>query len=123
MFRENIEVLTGDWLNMTYPDFEKAFVEPAASVLAGIEERYLACPDCPPEPNLNKTRGCRDLPGRVERCSFCGRATLDAVMLDALHVLHDFGLRDERETLRSVGSPLVVVGYPLAYSPAWGRTA
>ena len=105
---------------MKYPDSEKAFAEPAAAVLASIDERYLACPDCPPEPNLDKTRGCRDLPGRVKRCSSCGRATLDAVMLDALHVLHDFGLRDERETLRSVGSPLVVVGYPLAYSPRLG---
>jgi hypothetical protein len=120
LFRENIEILPGDWPNMKYPDSEKAFVEPAAVVLAGIEERYLACPNCPPEPNLDKTRGCRDLPGRVKRCSSCGRATLDAVMLDALHVLHYFGLRDERETLRSVGSPLVVVGYPLAYSPRLG---
>ena len=81
---------------MKYPDSEKAFAEPAAAVLASIDERYLACPDCPPEPNLDKTRGCRDLPGRVKRCSSCGRATLDAVMLDALHILQNFGLRDER---------------------------
>ena len=102
---------------MRYPDSEKAFAKPAVTMLTGIDEGYLTCPDCPPEPNLDKTRGCRDLPGKVKRCSSCGRATLDAVMLDALHVLHDFGLRDERETLRSVGLSLVVVGYPLAYSP------
>ena len=32
----------------------------------------------------------------------------------------DYGLRDEDETLRSVGSPLIEVGYPLAYSPRLG---
>lgn len=105
---------------MRYPASETSMVEPAASVLAGIEKRYLACPDCPPEPNLDKTRTCRDLPRRIERCPSCGRATLDAVMLDALHILHDLGLRDERDTLRSIGSPLIVVGYPLAYSPRLG---
>lgn len=105
---------------MKYPASEKAFIEPAAAVLAGIEERYLACPKCPPEPNLNKAAGLGDLPQKIERCRFCGKATLDAVMLDTLHILHEFGLRDERDTLRSGGSPLVVVGYPLAYSPRLG---
>lgn len=102
---------------MKYPASEKESVEPAAAVLAGIEERYLACPDCPPDPNLDKTLGYRELPGGLERCRSCGKATLDAVMLDALRILHQFGLRDERASLRSVGSPLVVVGYPLAYPP------
>ncbi len=120
MFRENIEIFSGDWHNMKYPAFEKESVEPAAAVLAGIEKRYLACPDCPPDSNLDKTLGYRELPGGLERCRSCGRATLDAVMLDALHILHQFGLRDERASLRSVGSPLVVVGYPLAYSPRLG---
>ncbi len=105
---------------MNYPASELAMIEPAARVLAGIEKRYQACQNCPAEPNLDKTRGCRELPGRIERCRSCGRATLDAVMLDALHVLHEFGLRDGRDTLRSVGSPLVAVGYPLAYSPRLG---
>jgi len=105
---------------LMHPASETSKVEPAAAVLAGIEKRYLACQNCPPEPNLDKTRGCRDLPEGIERCSSCGRATLDAVMLDALHILHDFGLRDDQDTLRSVGSPLIVVGYPLAYSPRLG---
>jgi hypothetical protein len=41
-------------------------------------------------------------------------------MLDSLHLLQGFGLRDEDEGLRSVGSPLIDVGYPLAYSPRIG---
>ncbi|MEI8003448.1 MAG: methyltransferase, partial [Methanothrix sp.] len=50
----------------------------------------------------------------------CKRATLDCVMLDVLRLLQELGLRDEDETLRSVGSPLIEVGYPLAYSPRLG---
>ena len=42
-------------------------------------------------------------------------------MLDALRVLEEFGLRDNLDTLRSVGSPLIGVGYPLAYSPRLGQ--
>jgi len=86
LFRENIEILPGDWPNMKYPDSEKAFAEPAAAVIASIAERYLACPDGTPEPKLDKARGCRDLAGTVKRCSSCGSAALDAVMLDDLHV-------------------------------------
>jgi ribosomal protein L35AE/L33A len=41
-------------------------------------------------------------------------------MLDALRLLQELGLREEDETLRSVGSPLIEVGYPLAYSPRLG---
>lgn len=96
-------------------------VEPAEEVLAGIEQRYLACCNCPPEPNLHKTLSLKNLPEKIERCRSCGRATLDAVMLDALRVLKEFGLRDDTDTLRSVGSPLIGVGYPLAYSPRLGQ--
>lgn len=95
-------------------------VEPAEEVLAGIEQRYLACCNCPPEPNLDKTMALDSLPEKIERCRSCGRATLDAVMLDALRVLEEFGLRDNTDTLRSVGSPLIGFGYPLAYSPRLG---
>lgn len=96
-------------------------VEPAEEVLAGIEQRYLACCNCPPEPNLDKTMVLDSLPEEIERCQSCGRATLDAVMLDALRVLKEYGLRDNLDTLRSVGSPLIGVGYPLAYSPRLGQ--
>ena len=34
--------------------------------------------------------------------------------------MQEFGLRDKDETLRSVGSRLIEVGYPLAYSPRLG---
>ena len=105
---------------MKCPNCGKGCVQTASEVIAGIEKRYMACRDCAPEPNLDKTRPSKDLPGEVERCRSCGRAPLDAVMLDALRVLEDFGLRDNRDTLRSVGSPLISVGYPLAYSPRIG---
>lgn len=95
-------------------------IQPAEEVLAKIEQKYSACPACAPEPNLDKTVGAKLLPDRVERCRSCGRATLDAVMLDALRLLQGFGLRSVDETLLSVGSPLIEVGYPLAYSPRLG---
>lgn len=95
----------------------------AEEVIADVETRYLSCRRCPPEPNLSKNISGRLLPARVERCSFCGRAALDAVMLDALRLLQSCRLRDEDDGLRSVGMPLIDVGYPLAYPPAWAGTA
>ncbi|MFA6372332.1 MAG: methyltransferase [Methanothrix sp.] len=105
---------------MKCPVCGKGCIRPAKEVLADIEQKYLACPACAPQPNLDKTAGARFLPERVERCQSCKKATLDGVMLDALHLLQGYGLRDEDETLRSVGSPLIEVGYPLAYSPRLG---
>ena len=105
---------------MKCPVCKKGCIQPAKEVLAEIEQRYPACPACAPEPNLDKTAGSKLLPERVERCRSCGKATLDGVMLDALRLLQGYGLRDEAETLRSVGSPLIEVGYPLAYSPRLG---
>ena len=105
---------------MICPVCKKDCVRPAEEVLAEIEQRYQACLACAPEPNLDKTARADLLPERIERCRSCRRATLDAVMLDALRLLQSYGLRDEYETLRSVGSPLIEVGYPLAYSPRLG---
>ncbi len=105
---------------MKCPVCGKGCVQPAKEVLAEIEHRYLACPACAPEPNLDKTKGAKLLPKSVERCQSCKRATLDGVMLDALRLLQHFGLRDKDDTLRCVGSPLIEVGYPLAYSPRLG---
>ncbi len=48
---------------------------------------------------------------------------MDAVMLDALRILQEFGLRDEGDTLRSVGQPLIAFGYPLAFSPRLGSSS
>ena len=89
--------------------------------MGDVETRYLSCSRCPPEPNLSKSLSGRLLPPKVERCPSCGRAALDAVMLDALRLLQSFGLRDKDDGLRSVGSPLIDVGYPLAYSPRLSR--
>ncbi|MDQ1261576.1 MAG: hypothetical protein QG575_757 [Euryarchaeota archaeon] len=105
---------------MKCPVCGKGCIQPAKEVMAEIEQRYPACPACAPEPNLDKTAVAKHLPKRVERCQSCGKATLDGVMLDALRLLQEFGLRDEDDTLRSVGSPLIEVGYPLAYSPRLG---
>jgi hypothetical protein len=105
---------------MKCPVCGKGCIQPASDVLAKIEQKYNACCACAPEPNLDKTKGAKHLPKRVLRCSSCGKATLDGIMLDALRLLQEFGLRDEDDTLRSVGSPLIEVGYPLAYSPRLG---
>jgi hypothetical protein len=114
------QIVKGDGKIMKCPNCGKGCVQTASEVIAGIEQRYMACRDCAPEPNLDKTRPLKDLPGKIERCRSCGRAPLDAIMLDALRVLEDFGLRDKGDTLRSVGSPLISVGYPLAYPPRIG---
>jgi len=105
---------------MMCPVCKKDCARPAEEVLAEIEKKYLACHCCAPEPNLDKTAKAHLLPERIERCQSCGRATLDCVMLDALRLLQGYGLRSKDDTLRSVGSPLIEVGYPLAYSPRLG---
>jgi hypothetical protein len=105
---------------MMCPVCGKGCIRPAKEVLAEIEQRYPACPACAPQPSLDKTAVAKLLPERLERCPSCGRATLDCVMLDILRLLQELGLRDENETLHSVGSPLIEVGYPLAYSPRLG---
>jgi hypothetical protein len=105
---------------MLCPVCGKDCVQSAEDILASIEYRYMACQDCASEPGLDKTRSMRDLPEAIERCRSCGKGSLDAVMLDALRILKEAGLRDESGTLRSVGSPLITVGYPLAYPPRLG---
>jgi len=105
---------------MICPVCKSDCIRPADEVISGIETRYIACPSCEPELHLSKTARSPSLPKKIARCKSCGRATLDAVMLDALHLLQGFGLRDEDDGLRSVGSPLIDVGYPLAYSPRLG---
>lgn len=41
-------------------------------------------------------------------------------MLEAMDLLVEEGLRDDREPLRSVGSPMIEIGYPLPYPPRLG---
>jgi hypothetical protein len=90
-------------------------IRPAEEVLAGLDALYMACPLCPPEPGLEKNSPLHLLDRDLKRRSACGRAPLD------LEVLVDFGLRDRSDTLRSVGSPMVETGYPMAYPPRLGR--
>jgi len=108
---------------MKCPVCERSCVQSAPEVLAGIDSRYMACPQCPPEPNLDKAKPLQSLRSVLWRCPSCGKAPLDVVMLDALRVLQEFRLRDESDTLRSVGSPLMAVGIPLPYPPRLGPGA
>jgi len=105
---------------MDCPCCGKDCVRPAQDVLASIDTLYMACPDCASDLNLDKSSPLKDLPERISRCNSCGRASLDAVMLDALNILVEMGLRDKGDNLRSVGSPLIDVGYKLAYPPRLG---
>ncbi|NYT01298.1 MAG: methyltransferase [Methanosarcinales archaeon] len=105
---------------MKCPTCEKDCLQPAAQVLSGIDSLYMACPRCPPEPNLDKGAPLRELPRTANRCPSCGRAPLDLVMLEALDVMVECGIRDAGESLRSVGTPLVEIGFPMAYPPRLG---
>ncbi len=93
---------------------------PAEEVIARLDALYMACPRCPKEPALDKAASFAELAameGDRKRCSGCGRAPLDLVMVEAMEVLVDHHLRSKSDPLRTVGWPLVEVGYPLAYPP------
>lgn len=99
-------------------------IRPAEDVLARLDALYMACPACPKEPALDKGASFSEQPameGRRKRCSGCGRAPLDLVMVEAMEVLVDHNLRSRADPLRSIGWPLVEVGYPLAYPPRLGE--
>jgi hypothetical protein len=89
-------------------------------VLESIDNLYIACRYCATEPALDKSLPLRDLPDSIKRCPACGKAPLDAVMLDCLHIMAEHGIREPEDGLRSVGWPLVSVGFPLAYPPRLG---
>jgi len=96
-------------------------IKPAEEVLSLAGSLYMACRDCPLEPNLDKNVPYSGLKPRVQRCSSCKKAPLDLVMFEALGILIEEGLRDESANLRSVGWPMVEIGYPLAYPPRLGE--
>ena len=105
----------------------KETITPAEEVLARLDLLYMACPNCPAEPGLDKAARFSALAARLaameggrKRCSGCGRAPLDVVMIEAMQVLVDHRLRKRSDPLRSIGWPLVEVGYPLAYPPRLG---
>lgn len=105
---------------MKCPSCGQSCPRPAEEVLSEIAEMYMACPACPPDPRLDKVRPLGDLPPEVKRCPSCKKAHLDGVMLDCLRILAELGLRDKGDSLRSVGSPLIAIGYPLAFPPRLG---
>jgi len=96
---------------------------PAEEVLSRLNALYMACQRCPKEPGLDKGASFSDLAvgiGGLKRCSACGRAPLDLVMVEAMEVLVDHNLRSRSDPLRSIGWPLVEVGFPIAYPPRLG---
>lgn len=96
-------------------------VRPATHILSSIDNIYMACRSCKNEPYIDKKSPRRSLQtGDLERCEECGKAPLDLVMIEAMDLLVEEGLRDDREPLRSVGSPMIEIGYPLPYPPRLG---
>jgi hypothetical protein len=105
---------------MKCPCCGKNCIKPAEEILGSLSTLYMACPNCGPEPWLDKNAPFQTL-GEIERCSSCDKAPLDLVMRDALHILIESDLRDESDTLRSVGTPLIEFGFPIAYPPRLGE--
>ncbi len=105
---------------MECPCCGKSCAQAAETVLSGVEDMYQACGGCAGENDLDKSAPLKGLPKEIERCPECGKAALDGVMLEALRILKEVGLRDEKDCLKSVGWPLICPGYPLAYSPRLG---
>ncbi len=108
---------------MDCPSCGKQCVKSATSVLESLDKIYMACQKCKPTPYIDKKAPRRSLSTKgLERCEFCGKAPLDLVMIEAMDVLVDEGIRDDREPLRSVGSPMVEIGYPYPYPPSLGES-
>jgi len=105
---------------MECPCCGESCVQTAEMVLSRVEDMYQACRGCAAEICLDKSTPLKNLPPKIERCPECGKATLDGVMLEALRILKEVGLRDEKDCLKSVGWPLICPGYPLAYPPRLG---
>jgi len=80
----------------------------------------MACNNCPPDPKLQK-----DVPFRIieqegydnTSCNNCGARHLDIVMANALAVMIGHGCRSKDARLFDVGTPLIVIGCPLAFAP------
>lgn len=105
---------------MKCPSCGKSCIREAVDLIAELDRQYMACPDCAPEPNLDKRAPYQSLRADISPCTSCGKAPLDLVMMDIMAVLVEMGLRDRREPLRSAGTPLVETGYTLAYPPRLG---
>ncbi|HWQ18551.1 MAG TPA: methyltransferase, partial [Methanotrichaceae archaeon] len=105
---------------MKCPSCGKSCIRDAADLIAELDRLYMACPDCAPEPNVDKRAPFNSLRGDMRPCPSCKKAPLDLVMMDIMRVLMETGLRDGRSPLRSAGTPLVETGYPLAYPPRLG---
>lgn len=99
-------------------------IRPAEEVLDIIYQKYLVCPDCPPEPGWDKMATLCALPFKVNRdtlrCQSCGRRPLDAVMGHILSIMIQHGDRQEHESLFDVGTPLITCGFPIMYPPRLG---
>jgi len=95
-------------------------IEPAEAILDSVYSRYMACSACLPDPELRKdvpllNNGQPEYDGKP--CTGCGKRHLDVVMADALLVMMNDGCRSNDARLFDAGTPLISVGYPLAFAP------
>ncbi|RJS70247.1 hypothetical protein CW696_06075 [ANME-2 cluster archaeon] len=100
-------------------------VIPAEKVFESISSMYAACPSCMPDPIIDKQTPFRKLATVLDdstmRCKNCGKRHLDIVIAHVLDILIREGLRSNEATLFDVGTPMIVIGYPIPFPPRLGR--
>lgn len=91
------------------------------SLLEKIQDFYNGCKDCY-NPHLNKRTPLRDqvdlkvIDRDWGKCR-CGKRHLDTTMGHILIIMIEEGILDRKSSLRSVGTPLMSIGYPLSRAP------
>jgi len=91
------------------------------SLLERVQDFYNGCKSCH-DPRLDKRMPLKDQANLevIDRdwgkCR-CGKRHLDSTMGHILVIMVEEGLLDEKSSLRSVGSPLMTIGYPLSKAP------
>jgi len=103
-------------------------VIPAEEVLESISSMYAACQSCAPDPLISKQlpfyqldSPFRNVDDAAMRCPNCGKRHLDVVIAHVLKILVREGLRSKDATLSDVGTPMIVIGYPVPFPPRLGR--
>lgn len=91
------------------------------SLLEKIQDFYNGCKDCY-NPHLDKETPIGDqvdleaINREWGKCK-CGKRHLDTTMGHILTIMVEEGLLDKKSSLRSVGTPLMSIGYPLSRAP------
>jgi len=98
-----------------------ACVQPASIVLKDIELFYRPCGRC----KTWKLRKFSPLARQIDvdeinttfgLCN-CGKRHLDVVIAHTLKIMMDEGVKNEKSSLRNVGTPLITPAYPLDFVP------